>query len=725
MRSMTTLLVAAVLAVSSAFVSGAGLCEDFEGFQAGPAAGGGWRFMGAASSLKHARIADTGEPYYGKVLRVHPASGATPANTFDMDLGTPERIVVEFDMRVHGNTPAFTIALLNREVEEYAHVGAPERALFWMMADGQAKTLQVFTGSWRTIAKIANDQWHHVRVVCDLTGKEHPQTCDIYVDGDRPKVRHVPFRNALVAPGKGRSAVLYIAGRDERTAGEGKPDFYGDIDNLRVFTEGAGALPLPPMSAPKVADAPKMAAAGAVRVDFSQMPLGPAVKSDDISFGGEAAMTSHAKIVDVGGEHGKVMRINPSARAVGNLFRMKVSGKAGSVTASLDFFSQGSGESTTIALVPDKYTGLVANAAYTWLRIVPGNGRIDGFSGGWKKICDFTPGAWHHLEMTAYLSGDKANFYVVTLDGKACDPAPFRNFVSGKTTPGGLRIESREVKTYGADDYSDFDNIVLSVDDEEEAVADANAPKVVHGNFDSQVFGRKMYYTVLLPFDYDSDSAKRWPVLFLFHGRGRNNASVVSDADAFRLLHPARFVIAFPNGEDGWYINSPVNPNARYNDYIEEFVRVIDANFRVSTERSRRGLSGWSMGGYGCTRYAETHAQEFGALAPMIGLLDYPRTGLPQGQSYNVATNTFGNDEAAWKQVNPINDAASLQGMKILIAAADSAFDRTMNQNFDAKLNELGIAHDFQMVHGGHSFEAVKRCLEKVVDFMNTAIAAE
>jgi len=88
-----------------------------------------------------------------------------------------------------------------------------------------------------------------------------------------------------------------------------------------------------------------------------------------------------------------------------------------------------------------------------------------------------------------------------------------------------------------------------------------------------------------------------------------------------------------------------------------------------------------------------------------------------------VAEKTFGTNPKQWAKLNPINEAAALKETKILIAAADVAFDRTMNQNFDAKLTELGIQHDFVMVKGGHTFEAVKLCLEKVVDFMNQVIA--
>ncbi len=42
------------------------------------------------------------------------------------------------------------------------------------------------------------------------------------------------------------------------------------------------------------------------------------------------------------------------------------------------------------------------------------------------------------------------------------------------------------------------------------------------------------------------------------------------------------------------------------------------------------------MGGYGATLFAAKHATHFSAVAPIMGLLDFPRGDLPAGQSYKV-----------------------------------------------------------------------------------------
>ncbi|HCO23825.1 MAG TPA: hypothetical protein DIT97_12510, partial [Gimesia maris] len=80
------------------------------------------------------------------------------------------------------------------------------------------------------------------------------------------------------------------------------------------------------------------------------------------------------------------------------------------------------------------------------------------------------------------------------------------------------------------------------------------------------------------------------------------------------------------------------------------------------------------MGGFGCVRFAERHPGRFAAVSSIIGLLDFPRSGLPEGQSYKVPVDRFGSDEAVWKQFNPIHAAEKLKGTSVLIITADQAF---------------------------------------------------
>jgi len=239
--------------------------------------------------------------------------------------------------------------------------------------------------------------------------------------------------------------------------------------------------------------------------------------------------------------------------------------------------------------------------------------------------------------------------------------------------------------------------------------------------FSSDVLKREKSFSAVLPEGYDR-SRGQWPVMFLFHGRGRHERSLVDDAACRKALLAAPFVVVLPDGDDGWYIDSPVRADDRYQAYVEEVIDVADSWYGLSRRRESRGLSGWSMGGYGSMRLAEVRREEYGAVAPVIGLLDFPRRGLPEGQSYRVPVDRFGVEADVWRRFNPITQADRLRDTSILIVTADRAFDRTMNENFAGRLKELRIRHEWRMLEGKHTFDVVRQALPMVIEFMTRSL---
>jgi enterochelin esterase-like enzyme len=245
--------------------------------------------------------------------------------------------------------------------------------------------------------------------------------------------------------------------------------------------------------------------------------------------------------------------------------------------------------------------------------------------------------------------------------------------------------------------------------------------RIVSDSFYSKILGKKKKFTVVVPDGYKKSTVK-YPVLYLFHGRGRHERSLVDNSKSRAALMKAKFITVLPDGDDNWYINSPVDKKSRYNDYIEELMRFVEKKYPVSKDREKRGLSGWSMGGYGCTMFAETHPEQFSALAPIIALLDYPRHGLPKGQSYGIQTKRFGKDPVVWKKFNPITNVDKLKNMKLFIITGKKCFTLTMNRNFTARLKKLNIPVEYIEINGGHSFAVVTAALSRVISFMNQTI---
>jgi S-formylglutathione hydrolase FrmB len=231
----------------------------------------------------------------------------------------------------------------------------------------------------------------------------------------------------------------------------------------------------------------------------------------------------------------------------------------------------------------------------------------------------------------------------------------------------------------------------------------------------STALGRTLPLAIVVPAK-PHPQPEQSPVLFILHGRGRNHRSLLDAPGARTALLAAPFHVALPQGEDGWYIDSPAQANERYGSYLNEIVAWVEHNLPVARSRERRGIAGWSMGGYGAVSFAERHPGSFGFVASVIGLLDFPRAEtLPEGQNYRVPVGRFTADPAVWVRFNPLQRVEALRGTTICLVLASEGFERTMNENFLAQLETKQIPVRVHRLEGGHEFSLVERALPLVI----------
>src|SRR6202035_4829618 len=94
-----------------------------------------------------------------------------------------------------------------------------------------------------------------------------------------------------------------------------------------------------------------------------------------------------------------------------------------------------------------------------------------------------------------------------------------------------------------------------------------------------------------------------------------------------------------------------------YGDFfLWEFIPFVERTYRVRTERAARGITGFSMGGYGALQLAFAHPELFGSASAHSGaLMRAPPQGVNAGASSgNLAAQllakVFGNpiDQKFW-----------------------------------------------------------------------------
>jgi len=260
-----------------------------------------------------------------------------------------------------------------------------------------------------------------------------------------------------------------------------------------------------------------------------------------------------------------------------------------------------------------------------------------------------------------------------------------------------------------------------TVADSKSIKVDSIHPRIEILTFNSDVLHKPMSLCVIFP-EVDRKPGADKPVLFWLHGRGRTCRSLVDDPVARKELLNTQNFIVFLQGDDGWYINSPVRKKERYESSTTDAIDLATTHYQLSSKSEHRGICGWSMGGYGAVRYSVMNPDQFGTVCSIIGLLDFPKEGFPEGQSYSIPKSRFGTDPATWERLNPLHRSSALKGKRLLIISADQAFDRTMNENFHHSLTSQEIPHEWIMLQGGHTFEVVRAAVPLVVNFANRSL---
>jgi putative tributyrin esterase len=243
--------------------------------------------------------------------------------------------------------------------------------------------------------------------------------------------------------------------------------------------------------------------------------------------------------------------------------------------------------------------------------------------------------------------------------------------------------------------------------------------------FRSAILHSPVRYCVYLPASYSAadTKAKKYPVLYLLHGLGGNEQAMALDGEWTALQDLRRenkvgeFLVVAPDGWDTFYIDSRDGKTPYGDFFLREFIPFVERTYRIGTERAARGITGFSMGGYGALRIAFAHPELFGSASahsgalmrePPQGVSAVASSGNPAAQ---LLANVFGNpiDRKFWDLNSPFvlarKNAELLKKMKIYFdcGTEDSyGFYRGASELHEA-LDSHKIPHEFHLFPGGHS----------------------
>jgi S-formylglutathione hydrolase FrmB len=261
----------------------------------------------------------------------------------------------------------------------------------------------------------------------------------------------------------------------------------------------------------------------------------------------------------------------------------------------------------------------------------------------------------------------------------------------------------------------------------------------------SKILKSTVHYCVYLPASYDSGAAKHpvqtYPVLYFLHGLGDNERTLFNSGgwtllDDLRRQHKiGEFLIVAPEGGRTFYVNS-ADGSVRYSDFfLQEFIPLIEAKYRVIRSRNNRAISGISMGGYGALRFAFSHPEVFSAVSAQSAALitETPqeldtaaRSGAPLGK---LLATVFGNpiDVQHWNSNSPFvlaaKNKAALRRLAIYFNCGQDdnyGFEKGAAALHE-QLQKAGVKHEYHLYPGDHSLSYFLAHFIEVMEFHSRA----
>jgi enterochelin esterase family protein len=208
----------------------------------------------------------------------------------------------------------------------------------------------------------------------------------------------------------------------------------------------------------------------------------------------------------------------------------------------------------------------------------------------------------------------------------------------------------------------------------------------------SKALGRLRELAVYTPPGYDR-TRTRYPVLYLQHGSGDNQATWIAHGKAHWILDnliatskAKPMVVVMMDG----HAAAPGTPGAQQNntalferDLLEDVMPFVEKEYRVRADAAGRGIVGLSMGGGQSLTIGLNHTDRFGWVGGFS-------SSAPSKDTVAAALN---------------DPAGTNRRLKLLwVACGKEDFLLQRNQEFIALLKEKGIRHEWKLTEGNHSW---------------------
>lgn len=260
-------------------------------------------------------------------------------------------------------------------------------------------------------------------------------------------------------------------------------------------------------------------------------------------------------------------------------------------------------------------------------------------------------------------------------------------------------------------------------------------------HFNSTLLKQEVAYSIILPSDYFS-SGKSYPVIYFLHGLGDNESSWLEYGQISQYMDRmvnagtiAPFICVMPQGFRSYYSNF-YDGSFPYQDmFVKELVPFIDKKYRTQATAPKRGVMGYSMGGFGALVLPIKYPKTFRVSIPLSASIrtdkqyaDEDQKGWDQqwGKIFG-AEGKSGNDRITsyYQQNSPYHlikrlKAEDLKQIAFFIENGDK--ENTLcrsNEELHILMVKRSIPHIYNVRDGGHEFKFWQESIPEAFRFAN------
>ncbi len=254
--------------------------------------------------------------------------------------------------------------------------------------------------------------------------------------------------------------------------------------------------------------------------------------------------------------------------------------------------------------------------------------------------------------------------------------------------------------------------------------------KVVTDSIKSTILGATVKVNIYLPAEFDSNTTKKYPVVYLLHGFTDTYSAWVDkghlDQVADEMIQKGEIppmIIIMPNaggpetrGTWNGYFN--MEGWAYHDFFYQELMPTLEKKYRIIGDRANRAVSGLSMGGGGCTVYAQNHTDLFSSCYAMSAWLTSQDTQLDPNNRQTYVTKAVHQNDAIKFVSNATNETIQkLRTVRWFIDIGDDDFLFDQDIQLYQTMRSKRIPCELRVRNGGHTWQYWNTALRTSLPF--------